>query len=220
MKKVFIAVIAAILTLTLCIGGIASAQEAETALPDPGTTPDSPFYFMDKWGKQISLAFTFNAEKKAQKALRYADERMAEMDAMMVKNKIKEATQAANEYRNCLEITVKNMEQARLKGADVSEKVALMAEKHLAYLSDCADNATEGARMIMTQARERAMVSQETALQNMAQNCVQNNEQIVNRLQTQNQIGQVPVEAPVPQGAMSGQTEHNPGGGDPWKQGR
>ncbi|MDZ7262299.1 MAG: DUF5667 domain-containing protein [candidate division KSB1 bacterium] len=161
--------IIAVLVLTFCFSGVAYAQEAETTLPDPGITPDSPFYFMDRWGKQISLAFTFNAQHKVEKALRYADERMAEIDAMMARNKIREATQAANEYQNCLEIATKNMEQARLRGADVSEKVALMAERHIGYLSDSTDNTTEDARNLMTQTRERAMTCQETALRNMAQ---------------------------------------------------
>ncbi len=169
MKRFFVVPIITILAITFCFGGVAYAQESEATLPDPGTTPDSPFYFMDKWGKQISLAFTFNAGEKAQKALSYADERMAEINAMMNQNKIKAANQAANEYQYCLEIATKNMEQARLKGTNVSEEVALMAEKHLGYLIDSADNATEEARMLMTQTRERAMICQESALKNMAQ---------------------------------------------------
>jgi len=138
------------------------------SLPDPGTTPDSPFYFMDKWGKQISLMFTFNAQAKTEKALRYADERMAEIDAMIAHNKIKEATRAENEYQACLAIAVKNMEQAGQKDADVSKKVALMAEKHLGYLCDNEQKAAEEARNIMTHTREGAMTCQETALKNMA----------------------------------------------------
>jgi hypothetical protein len=169
MKKFLMVPIIAILALMFCSGGVVSAQEAEAVLPGPGTTPDSPFYFMDKWGEQILLMFTFNAENKTQKALCYADERMAEIDAMVVRNKIKEATQAANEYQNCLEIATKNMERARLKGIDVSAEVALMSERHLGYLCDNKENASEDARMLMTQIRERAMTCQETALRNMAQ---------------------------------------------------
>ncbi|MFC1874421.1 DUF5667 domain-containing protein [Chloroflexota bacterium] len=169
MKKLFMVPITAILALTFCFGGVAYAQEAEATLPDPGTTPDSPFYFMDQWGKSISLAFTFNAQGKVEKSLRYADERMAEIDAMMAQNKIKEATHAANGYQNYVGVTNKYMEQVRLKGGDVSEKVALMAENHLGYLSDSTDNVTGDARMLMTQTRERAMTCQETALKNMAQ---------------------------------------------------
>jgi len=48
MKKLFMVPIIAILALTFCFSGVAYAQEAEATLPDPGTTPDSLFYFMDK----------------------------------------------------------------------------------------------------------------------------------------------------------------------------
>ncbi len=198
MKRFLMVPIIAILALTFCFSGVAYAQEAEATLPDPGTTPDSPFYFIDKWGKQISLMFTFNAGSKAEKALRYADERMAEIDTMMAQNKIKEATQAANEYQNCLGIATKNMEQARLKGVDVSEKVALMAEKHLGYLCDNTENASEDARMLMTQTRERAMTCQETALRNMAQGnpekAAQFNLQLMER-----QLNRIRVQAEEPE---------------------
>jgi len=168
MRKLGILLLFCILALMLCFPGVAYAQ-GNDELPDPGITPDSPFYFIDKWSKQISLTFTFKAENKVQKALRYADERLAEVHAMIAKNKIEEATRATDEYQNCLATATQNMEQARLKGIDVSEKVALMSEKHLGFLSESTDNATENARMLMTQTREKAMICQEAALKNMAQ---------------------------------------------------
>ncbi|MFC1913421.1 DUF5667 domain-containing protein [Chloroflexota bacterium] len=200
MKKLFMVPLTAILALMFCFSGIAYAQEAETTLPDPGITPDSPFYFMDKWGKSLSMAFTFNAEEKAQKALRYADERMAEIDAMMAQNKIKEATQAASEYQNCLQTATKNMERAILKGTDVSEEVALMAEKHLGHLSDSAANTSEEARQLMAQTMEIAMVSQETSLRHMAQGdpekAAQFNLQLMER-----QLNRIRVQAEEAEGA-------------------
>ena len=167
MKKICISLLFCILALTFCFPGVAYAQSDEE-LPAPGITPDSPFYFLDKWGKQLSLMFTFKAETKVQKALQYADERMAEIDAMIARNKIKEATRATNEYQNCLEIAAQNVEQARLKGVDVSEKVALMTQKHLGVVNNITYEATENARMVLTQTRERAVVCQETALKSMA----------------------------------------------------
>ncbi|MFC1958592.1 DUF5667 domain-containing protein [Chloroflexota bacterium] len=155
------------LALMFCFPGVAYAQEGET-LPDPGITPDSLFYFADKWGEQISLMFTFKAENKVPKALRYADERLAEIDAMIAKNKIKAATRATNGYQTCLETATQNMEQARLKGGDVSEAVVLMSEKHLGFLGNSAGDIPEDARAVLTQTRERAMISQETALKSMA----------------------------------------------------
>ena len=50
MKRFFTVPIIAIMALAFCLGGVAYAQEDETTLPDPGTTPDSPFYFMDILG--------------------------------------------------------------------------------------------------------------------------------------------------------------------------
>jgi Domain of unknown function (DUF5667) len=146
----------------------AEGTEAET-LPDPGTTPDSPFYFMDKWGKQIAMAFTFGAENKAERALAYADERMAEIEAMMARNKFKEASEAGHEYQYCVQTAAQNMEQVKLKGVDAAEKMALMAEKHLEVANRMSENTPEEAQGLLTQAREKAMTCQETALKNMAQ---------------------------------------------------
>jgi len=199
MKRLLMIPIITILALMLCFSGVAYAQEDEATLPDPGTTPDSPFYFMDKWGKQLSLMFTLNAGEKADKALRYADERMAEMDAMMARNKIKEAAQAENEYQWCLQEAIKNMEQARINGVDVSDKVALMAEKHLGYLCDNTGNAPEDARMLMTKTRERAMTYQDTALRNMAQGDPEKAAQFNVQLMTR-QLNRVRVQAEAANG--------------------
>ena len=62
--------------VSMLFSGAAYAQDKE--LPSPGITPDSPFYFFDKLGKSIGMAFTFGSEAKARKALQYAEERLAE----------------------------------------------------------------------------------------------------------------------------------------------
>ena len=68
------------MVISLLFSGTAYAQEEE--LPNPGITPDSPFYFLDNWGKNIGLFFAFGPEAKARKALEYAEERLAEAQAM------------------------------------------------------------------------------------------------------------------------------------------
>lgn len=168
MKKLVVVLLVNILALTLFSGGVAYAQE-DTELPDPGITPDSPFYFADKWAKQLSLIFTFREEAKVEKALRYAEERLAEMNAMLVRNKTRAATQATNEYNNCLAIATRYMEQAKRKGVDTSENVALAVSKHIGFLNKSIADAGENQQRIMTDARERARVCQETAVRTMAQ---------------------------------------------------
>ena len=168
MKKLFIVPLICVLALTLCLGGTAFAQEEE-GLPDPGITPDSPFYFADKWSKQLALMFTFKAENKVQKALQYAEERLAEVDAMLTGNKFREVTEANNQYQNCLNITMQYMERARIKGVDTSETVVLAVSEHLGFVNDSMVGAPEDALMLLTQTRERARTCQETALISMAQ---------------------------------------------------
>lgn len=49
---------------------------------DAGLTPDSPFYFLDSWGESLNLFFTFNNEKKAEKRLKFAEEKLAELEQL------------------------------------------------------------------------------------------------------------------------------------------
>jgi len=168
MRKVIIAPLICILAFTFCVTGAAYAQE-DNGLADPGITPDSPFYFADKWAKQLALTFTFRAEEKVHKALHYANERLAEVDAMLARNRIREATEAENGYQKCLEIANQYMERARVKGIDTSETVAMSVSGHLQFLNDNIADAPEDAQPVLIQTRERARVCQETVLKSMAQ---------------------------------------------------
>jgi hypothetical protein len=198
MKIVRILTIVLALMVLLIAPVNAFASEAQT-LPDPGITPDSPFYFMDKWGQQISLAFTFGAENKAQKLMLYADERMAEIETMMVQNKIKEAGEAAGEHKYCLETAIKNLEQVKTSRMGLDEKMTLMAEIHLAIANRVSANATGEGQGLMTQTRERTMNCQETALKNMAQGnpekAARLNLELMNR-----QLNRIQLQAKEPQG--------------------
>src|SRR3989344_3668334 len=53
-----------------------------SAATSAGVKPGSFFYFFDTAFENIDLFFTSNPEKKAQKALGYADERLAEIEAV------------------------------------------------------------------------------------------------------------------------------------------
>ncbi len=136
MKKLGILslVIALVMVFAIPTGGFAAeATEAET-LPEAGMAPDSSFYFMERWGERISLAFTFNAESKVQKSLRYAEERLAEAEAMAEQNKVRAMERAANEYQNCLEIATWNMEKAMAKGVNTSDQVTTDVDTYEIYV--------------------------------------------------------------------------------------
>jgi len=168
LKKFRPTLLSFILVISLLFSGTAYAQEEE--LPDPGITPDSPFYFFDNWGKNIGLFFAFGPEAKAQKALEYAEERLAEARAMAVRNKIREMEQAANSYDEFLAIVAERTEEARQRGAsgNISEKVALATQKHLDVLDRVKETVPKQAEETIARAREASINGQQNALRVLA----------------------------------------------------
>ena len=82
-----------------------------SAATSAGVTPGSFFYFFDTTFENVSLFFTFNPEKKAQKALEYADERLAEIEAVAEeKNPDAVKTAIANYESNIALATEKSKE--------------------------------------------------------------------------------------------------------------
>ncbi len=76
------------------------------SIADPGTTPDSFFYFLDLAMEELSLAFTFNEEAKIRKELEFAEERLAEARAMALEGNI-EAMKKAEENHEKLLLNIK-----------------------------------------------------------------------------------------------------------------
>jgi len=167
MKKFRIILLSWVIVISLLFSGAAYAQDGELQLPSPGITPDSPFYFVDIWGKKIGLFLAFGAEAKARKALTYAEERLAEAQTMAAKNKSRGVKQAASGYDEFLAIVTEKAEEARREGVDVSdtsEIVALATSKHLSVLDGVMDIVPDEAKEAITQARSVSINGQENAL--------------------------------------------------------
>jgi len=127
MKKIILPII----ILSLLFGVVSFAQEAEP--PSPGLTPDSPFYFLDTLGEKIGMFFTFGAEKKAERALQYAEEKLAEVKAMAEKNKPESAEKANQGYQDFLSLANAKTQEAKEQGKDVEELATLIIEKTLRH---------------------------------------------------------------------------------------
>jgi hypothetical protein len=179
------ALIGCLLVTSLFWGGAVFAQDED--LPDPGITPDSPFYFLDKFGKNIGMFFAFGAEAKAKKALSYAEERLSEARAMAEKNKIREMTRAANDYEGFMAMVNQRLEVAVKNGtsANVSERLSAVAYRihtRLCELKDklpvgTSDNVTtddeenvEEATAVIERAKTATINGQINALRVLARN--------------------------------------------------
>ena len=68
-----------------------------------GITPDSPFYGIDVAMDNIGLMFTFNKEKRAEKKLQIADERLKEAEMMAAENNIQAMEKARLNHENMLQ---------------------------------------------------------------------------------------------------------------------
>ncbi len=167
-KKLAMILIGCLLTASLLLSGTTYAQDEE--LPDPGITPDSPFYFFDTLGKNIGMFFAFGPEAKARKALQYAEERLAEAQVMAVKNRVREMTRAANDYDGFMAMVNQRSEEARRQGAsdNITERVALATSKHLSVLDSIKDKVPEQAKAAIARARTASMNGQKNALRALA----------------------------------------------------
>jgi hypothetical protein len=168
LKRFALILISCLIITPLLFSGTAYAQEEE--LPDPGITPDSPFYFFDVWSKNIGLFFAFGNEAKARKALEYAEERLSEAEAMAVKNRIREVVRAAGDYDEFMAMVNQKTQEQLQQGVtdNVSEIVALATAKHLSVLDRVKDKVPDAAKEAVIRAREASLNGQENALRALA----------------------------------------------------
>ncbi len=165
MKKIFSIFVFVLLLAT----PLALAQEEE--FPDAGTTPDSALHGLDKAFERISLAFTFNKEKKAEKHLRYAEERLAELKVMIDKEKLEYSDELVEEYDNNLEEANEIAKTAKLLKEDktkLTELVALATSKHLSVLDKVKEQVPEQAKESITKSKEASIKGNQESLKVLA----------------------------------------------------
>lgn len=80
-----------------------SAALPEVQLPDAGILPGNPVYFLDKLIEKIVIVFTFSPEKKAERLLGDANERLAEAEELAESGEQELADQTSQEYLNTME---------------------------------------------------------------------------------------------------------------------
>lgn len=76
-----------------------------------GVKPGNLFYFFDTTLEKIGLFFTFNSEKKAHKALEYADERLAEIESVSEDNNSDGVKTALVNYENNMALAAENSKE-------------------------------------------------------------------------------------------------------------
>ena len=138
------------------------------SLPNPGITPDNPFYFLDKWGETFGRLFAVGQQAKAAKQAEHAEERLAEAQAMANEGKDELAEEAAREYGALISEAAANLAAAAQGGEDTSAALADLVTKatgiHLTVLADVYQKVPEQAKPAIERAMTQSAQGQEAAL--------------------------------------------------------
>jgi len=156
MKNIFIT---SLLLLTLVF-----APAPALAQTSAGTTPGSFLYFFDTTFEKINLFFTFDSERKAQKALEYADERLAEIREIANDNKPKRVESAMADYENKISLATEragNLEEE--KASALLNIISEKTETHQKTLSGILNEVPEEAKEAITKAIEVSKRGQDEA---------------------------------------------------------
>jgi len=124
---------------------------AQPELPDPGMTPDSPFYFMDR---------LFDVFQSAESL---ADERASEMVAMAEKGNENALERARQGYQKAMQ---KRQRQAE-EDENTAEEVSRQASNHLAVLARVREQVPEQARAGIGRALDDSTNSRKKGLEEL-----------------------------------------------------
>lgn len=160
---------------TLAIAGImiimltmtASAQEDE--LPDPGITPDSPLYGLDKAMESIQSVFISGNEEKARNGLKIAEERLAEAKAMADKGNYELSEEMSNEYENQIDKSIElgNSTSDSEQKENIQGIVANATTRHQLVLERVVDQVPEPAKRAINSSLNASMKGREKSLTNL-----------------------------------------------------
>src|SRR3989344_3707997 len=97
MKRFIIGILLMVLILPIV--------NAQQPTEDPGVTPDSFLWGLDKALDNLNLLLTFDKGEKAKKGIEIARERLLEVKSMVEENKLEAAENAKEEYgKNLLKV--------------------------------------------------------------------------------------------------------------------
>lgn len=135
---------------------LAFAQN-QAVLPSAGLTPESPFYFLDKFGEALRQFFTFNPEGKAHLQITFATERISEIKVILETKGVEAPG---------LEVAQSRL-QAHLASAAAIVTDQKSKGKDVSRLANELDDKFEGPKLALKEtfkAQERSLESQEDEL--------------------------------------------------------
>src|SRR3989344_5428257 len=160
-----------LIALALISAVVLVSPASASAATNAGVKPGSFWYGFDLAFEKINLFFTLNSEGKARKALGYADERLAEAEAVAESDNTDAVKTAITNYES-------NIAFAAEKSKDVSEKekteallilIADNTSKHQEILADVLTKVPNETKESIMKAIEASKRGQEEAIKQIAE---------------------------------------------------
>jgi len=113
-----------------------NVEASDLEVSEPSLLPNSPFYFLKNWGREIRVFFTFNSIKKANLRIRFSAEKLLELRKLdnAVRNYEKENERIKNRVEKIKEKTFENPEVEKF--LDKYTEHEILHQKVLGKLKD------------------------------------------------------------------------------------
>ena len=137
------------LFIVFLLAGFCLAQQESSDTVKPGRVPGQFFYGLDRLSERAHLTLTANNLKRAQLHLNHADERLAELNEVVSKNKMKYVDKLVKYHDDELAAAEEEVGKAAALGKNTTElsaHVAAMTYKHIAVLQGVLEKVPEQAR--------------------------------------------------------------------------
>ncbi len=115
----------------LALGVMVPMISAQEELENPGVTPDSPLWGLDRALEQIQLLLTIGSSSKAKIGLEIANERLAEIKEMIEENKLGAAEKAKENHGKALGKVKERIEGIEDEDSEEEIKEVIEVEKEL-----------------------------------------------------------------------------------------
>lgn len=150
---------------------VVAAPFSASAATNPGVKPGSFFYFFDTAFERVNLFFTFNPEKKARKALEYADERLAEAETLTESKDSSMVKAVMENYTANIVLAAEKSKEVKDQQAseNLFSTIADNTSKNQEVLSSVLVKVPEEAKDAILKAIEASKKEQEEATKQIAQ---------------------------------------------------
>ncbi|MFY9463130.1 MAG: DUF5667 domain-containing protein [Candidatus Sungiibacteriota bacterium] len=157
--------------LVLLLAVVFSLPASVSAATSPGVKPGSFFYFFDTAFEKLGLFFTFNPEKKARKALEYADERLAEIESIAGEKDTGAVKTAITNYESNVALATEKSKEVKDKGqaGRLLIEIEDNAEKNQNVLSAVLIKVPDEAKEVIIRAIEVSRKGKEEAIKQITE---------------------------------------------------